>query len=76
MGYIDPKMAPHLVNSLRKIKVEQNKTHELHGSVPMTLEVAFLPPGRQSTAARPTSSNPEESKVEKNYYFPGVFLSS
>lgn len=43
----------------------------------MTLEVAYLPPGRQSTAARDSSSNnPEESKFEKNYYFPGVFLSS
>lgn len=37
----------------------------------MTLEVAYLAPGRMSTAPK---QNPEAD--EKHYYFPGVFLSS
>ena len=50
LGYVDPKLAPSLVNRLRYLKMKQNKTHELEGSVPMTLEVAYLAPGRMSTA--------------------------
>ena len=30
LGYVEPQIAIHLVNSLRAIKVQQNKTHELH----------------------------------------------
>jgi hypothetical protein len=37
----------------------------------MTLEVAYLAPGRMSTA---TKKEPEIK--DKNYYFPGIFLSS
>jgi len=44
LGSIDPKLAPHFVNSLRLLKVKQNLADEHH--VPMTLEIAYLPPGR------------------------------
>jgi hypothetical protein len=44
-------VAPFLVNSLRAIKVQQNKTHDLYKSVPMTLEIAFLAPGRKHKLA-------------------------
>jgi len=47
LGYVKPDVAPHLVNSLRAIKVQQNKTHELFKCVPMTLEIAYLAPGRR-----------------------------
>ena len=71
MGYVDPKLAPHLVNQLRYLKIKQNTADEQEASVPMTLEVAYLAPGRMSTANK---QNPEAE--EKHYYFPGVFLSS
>jgi hypothetical protein len=32
------------------LKIKQNITHELEGTVPMTLEIAYLAPGRMSTA--------------------------
>jgi hypothetical protein len=38
----------------------------------MTLEVAYLAPGRMSTAAVAEGT----TEKDKNYYFPGIFLSS
>jgi len=83
LGYLDPKIASNFTASLRKIKVLQNKTDELHGSVPMTLEIAYLPPGSScggsssaSTASSSDHSSEETSSKERNYYFPGVFMSS
>jgi DNA-directed RNA polymerase I subunit RPA2 len=71
-GCIDPKLAPHLVNSLRQLKVEQ-KNFE----VPITLEIAYMPPGRQSSAAKaPPQPGEDPERPEINYSFPGVFLSS
>jgi hypothetical protein len=77
LGYIDPKIAPDFSNSLRAIKIKQDTTDELLRSVPQTLEIAYLPPG--STTGPPKSKNPEEPDEvvkEKNYYFPGIFMSS
>jgi len=75
LGYIDPKLAPDFTNSLRAIKTKQDTTDELLRSVPQTLEVAYLPPG--STTGPGKSTNPEAEDVkEKNYYFPGIFISS
>jgi len=71
MGYVDPKLAPHMVSQLRYLKIKQNTTDELEGSVPMTMEVAYLAPGRMSTVELP-----EEGESPKNYYFPGIFLSA
>jgi len=48
MGYVDPKLAPHMVSQLRYLKMKQNKTDELESTVPMTMEVAYLAPGRMS----------------------------
>lgn len=70
LGYVDPKLAPAMVNKLRYLKMKQNTAHELEGSVPMTLEVAFLAPGRMSTAKI------ESEGTQRNYYFPGIYLSS
>lgn len=71
LGYCEPQVAPFLVNSLRAIKVQQNKAHDLYKSVPMTLEIAFLPPGRKHKLA-----DAEEGTTDINYFFPGIFLSS
>ena len=54
------------------LKIKQNITDELEGTVPMTLEIAYLAPGRMSTAP----SNKQEGERDKNYYFPGIYLSS
>lgn len=54
MGYVDPKLASHMVSQLRYLKMKQNTAHELEGSVPMTLEVAYLAPGRMSTVEVPS----------------------
>lgn len=77
LGYLDPKVAPDFTNSLRAVKIRQDTTNELFRSVPMTLEIAYLPPG-STTGPPKNASNPEEAGLvrEKNYYFPGVFLSS
>lgn len=50
LGYVDPKLAPHMVSQLRYLKMKQDKTDELESSVPTTLEVAYLAPGRMSSA--------------------------
>ena len=43
----------------------------------MTLEVAYLAPGRMSTAERQDEYIGEDSvKKDRNYYFPGIYLSS
>ena len=82
LGYIDPKLASDFTNSLREIKIRQDTADELLRSVPMTLEIAYLPPGSTtgSAAKTPSHNNPEKSaddlQTEKNYYFPGVFMSS
>ena len=68
LGYVDPKLAKYMVQSLRSIKMMQDKTDDLLRSVPMTLEVAYLPPGTTTSEAHSTS--------ERNYYFPGIFMSS
>ena len=39
----------------------------------MTLEIAFFAPGRQNTAPKAAAG---EEKEDKNYAYPGVFLSS
>lgn len=75
LGHIDPKMALDFSNSLREIKIRQDTTDELLRSVPQTLEIAYLPPG--STTGPPKTGNVEDELIkEKNYYFPGLFLSS
>jgi hypothetical protein len=72
LGYIDPKIAPHLVNSLRQLKVQQKDLE-----VPMTLEIAYMSPGRQSSAMKaPPQPGEDPDRPEKNYAFPGIFLSS
>jgi hypothetical protein len=73
LGYVDPKIASHMVKSLRSIKIRQDTTHDLYKSVPMTLEIAYLPPGMNSG---PNASTADESASERNYYFPGIFMSS
>lgn len=70
MGYVDPKLAPHMVERLRYLKIKQNLADEIEGSVPTTLEVAYLAPGMMSTAPK------QEGAIEINYYFPGIFMSS
>ena len=75
LGSVDPKLAPHMVNSLRLLKVRQNLADE-HW-VPMTLEIAYLPPGRQSKAPKSQAQAGEDpDHKEKNYLFPGIFFSS
>ena len=56
LGYVDPKLAPYMVHQLRLLKIKQNKTDELEATVPATLEVAYLAPGRMST---PSASDDE-----------------
>ena len=73
LGHIDPSMALDFSNSLRQAKVHQDTTDELLRSVPQTIEVAYLPPG-STTGSRNSQSS--DLIKEKNYYFPGVFLSS
>ena len=70
MGYVDPKLAPHMVTQLRYLKIAQSTKNDMEASVPMTMEVAYLAPGRMSTA--PTTSE----KEPKHYYFPGIYLSA
>lgn len=69
LGYLEPDVAPIFAQALRSIKVKPDTTDELQKTVPMSLEIAYLAPGRHSK---------EESSEQtaKNYYFPGVFLSS
>ncbi len=79
LGHIDPKMASEFSNSLREIKIRQDTADELLRSVPQTLEIGYLPQG-STTGPSKSSTNPEETDgsliQEKNYYFPGIFLSS
>lgn len=71
LGYIDPKLAKFMVQTLRQLKIRQDVSDDLHASVPMTLEIAYLPPG-STTGENKT----QEGEEERNYYFPGVFMSS
>mmetsp|Transcript_31722 Transcript_31722/g.48613 ORF Transcript_31722/g.48613 Transcript_31722/m.48613 type:complete len:179 (+) Transcript_31722:1447-1983(+) len=43
LGHLDPKTATKFVTTLRGIKMKEDKMDELHGSVPKTLEIAFMP---------------------------------
>jgi hypothetical protein len=58
LGYIDPRQAKYMVQSLRSIKIAQNSSNDLHASVPMTLEIAYLPPGMTSSSKTAPDSNP------------------
>jgi DNA-directed RNA polymerase I subunit RPA2 len=69
LGYVDPELAPTFANALRAIKVKK----EMVEVVPMTLEIAYLAPGRHSKLEKPKEM---EGTREKNYYFPGIFLSA
>lgn len=75
LGYVDPQIAPNFVQSMRQIKITQNTSNELHRSVLKTLEIAYLHPG---SLAKPEATDGEdETKArERNYFFPGVFMSS
>ena len=76
LGYVDPQIAPNFVQSLRKIKIQQNTSNELHRCVPKTLEIAYLPPG---SLAKPEATEDEDAAVEnkeRNYFFPGIFMAS
>lgn len=79
LGYVDPKMAPELVRSLRALKIQQNNTNELHESVPKTLEVAYLPPTSNSEVEEelnPENDEQSSKSNQKNKFFPGIFLAS
>ena len=70
MGNVDPKHADTLVESLRKIKIQQQyQSKKLEGCVPKTLEIAYLLP---STVIKQGN----ETIVVTNKFFPGIFLSS
>ena len=43
LGFVSPTKAGELVESLRKIKMNNERADKLHASVPKTLEIAFLP---------------------------------
>ena len=81
LGYVDPKMAPELVRSLRALKIQQNNSNEHYESVPKTLEVAYLPPTSNSEVEEEVNpENDEQSSKnkqdQKNKFFPGIFLAS
>lgn len=42
----------------------------------MTLEVAYLAAGRMSTAKKVETEGEEQGAKDRNYYFPGIYLSS
>jgi len=44
--------------------------------VPQTLEIAYLPPGSTTGPPKSATTGDEDLIKEKNYYFPGIFLSS
>ena len=48
MGYVEPKLAPYLVKSLRAIKIIQNKADDEINCVPKTMEIAFMESTTQS----------------------------
>ena len=76
LGYIDPKIVQDFTNSLREIKIRQDTSDELLASVPQTIEIAYLPPGSTTGLSKQATSDNQELIKEKNYYFPGVFMSS
>jgi len=74
MGYIDPNLAPKLVNSLRAIKIMQSNTDELYECVPKTLEIAYLAMIEDAeTQSAQTKASDEEIKDK---FYPGIFLAS
>lgn len=42
----------------------------------MTLEIAYLAPGRRHKLDSDSKNEPQEDKTDINYFFPGIFLSS
>ena len=80
LGYVDPKMAPELVRSLRALKIQQNNSIEHHESVPKTLEVAYLPPTSNSEVEEEVNpENDEQSSKNKQilpWYFPSFHCCS
>ena len=75
MGYVNPKLAPFLVKSLRAIKIVQNKTDDLMECVPKTMEIAYLASGvsdKSDSGEASTSGSENEDTKEK--FYPGVFL--
>lgn len=74
LGYVDPKIAPHLVNSLRAIKIISEKVNDDYKCVPKTLEIAYLAPSETSNDESQSTSDSSNDFKEK--FFPGVFLSS
>jgi DNA-directed RNA polymerase I subunit RPA2 len=72
MGYVDPNLAPKLVNSLRAIKIMQTNTDELYECVPKTLEIAYLAPIEDSENK---SAQTAEEKIKDKFY-PGIFLAT
>jgi DNA-directed RNA polymerase I subunit RPA2 len=81
MGYIDPKLAPEFVKSLRALKIQQLNTSTQYESVPPSLEVAYLPPtfvvdGEEEDASNPEQVQSSKKQGHKNKFFPGIFLAS
>ena len=76
LGYVDPKIAKYMVQTLRQLKIRQDVSNDLHASVPMTLEIAYLPPGSTTGGASKGSDTLGDGEEERNYYFPGIFMSS
>jgi DNA-directed RNA polymerase I subunit RPA2 len=75
MGYVDRKIAQVLVNSLREIKITQNKTDERYSCVPKTMEIAYLPPSDNSATSNEGSDDTNDSDT-KEKFFPGIFLAT
>ena len=73
MGYIDPKMANHLVSSLRAIKIMQHKTDDLYSCVPKTLEIAYLPSSQSQKGIEEESTEDDDFKEK---FFTGIFLAT
>jgi DNA-directed RNA polymerase I subunit RPA2 len=76
MGYVDPKVAPYLVKSLRAIKIIQNKADELHACVPKTMEIAFMASSGSDSKSENSekSTSGSEGDDHKEKFYPGVFL--
>ena len=74
MGYIEPALAPLLVQNLRGLKISQQTEHELYGCVPRTLEIAFLASDEVNAIMRGKEYVPVAERKEK--FFPGIFLAT
>jgi len=77
MGVVDPKLASHLVNQLRAIKIRETPKEDLHTCVPKTIEIAFLPSSETNQNLDASSTSASEGSSEmKEKFFPGIFLST